>query len=70
MGLYRDGRVAVHEPLGSVHYEYWDSSMLGWVDLADVCYLYSETLFEYADIQPQSIMNVWENRTDTLTGDA
>ena len=62
MGLYRDGRVAVHEPLGSVHYEYWDSSMLGWVDLADVCYLYSETLFEYADIQPQSIMNVWESK--------
>lgn len=62
MGTFRNGRVALYEPLGGT-YAAADGygSIIGWVNIADVAYLQPETLFEYASVKPRGTMKVWWN---------
>ena len=55
LGAYRNGRVALYEPLSDRSYR----NELGWADIEDVQYLPQESLFRYADILPRETMNVW-----------
>ena len=62
MGDFRNGRVALYEPLGGTYIaedRYGD--IIGWVDIADVEYLQPESLFPYASVRPRPVMKVWWN---------
>ena len=62
MGRYENGRVALYEPLGGAYTGTNGYGMLlGWIDIANVRYLRTETLFTYAEVKPRSPMKVWWN---------
>ena len=61
LGMYRNGRVSLYEPVGGTYTIGGYGKILGWADISDVQYLRTESLFTYADVKPKSTMFVWWN---------